>query len=333
MYVFPALLCLTSAVLAGNTTDVDSNKPTVAILDSGIDPDRNFLVGSNEIPEKTVSFVSSNPADQPGGHHGSLMNDVVTGSRYQLKMYDVRVLPKGNKSGHSADILAGLEWLLKKSTPNPDVVLLPFTARYASADNTMMQHALRKLANRDTVLVTGAGDNGHKITGVFGGVTVPAAFPETYTVSGYYVRTDTFPVPHDGKEYYILENSNWGGSIDASEYAVVLDNGDELRGSGIAAAYAAGSAAHLIQEAYEKQRQFSARQVMWELQQRAREGKVDPWEGINGFYHDEPLLDVTEIKDLQFEEVPEDFHPFHDLGSNPNQPDGRYKPIAPKFDE
>ncbi|WP_253184529.1 S8 family peptidase [Natrialba sp. SSL1] len=152
---------------------------TVAILDSGIDPEHESL----EVPDGRAfadcagSDCAADWDDETGhGTHcagtvAALDNDTgVVGVAPEVELCALKVLA-GDGSGYDSDIAAAIEWCADNDV---DVINLSLGG---SDEAQVLEDALRYAYDRDVLIVAAAGN-----AGAAGGVDYPAAYDECIAV-------------------------------------------------------------------------------------------------------------------------------------------------------
>jgi serine protease AprX len=141
--------------------------PAIAIIDSGVDPDRKNDFGGRIADSVNFSTLGSeNRKDDHG--HGTMVAAIAAGSSSVYPgvapgapIVSLRVLD-GNGRGITSDVLKALDWVHKnRSSKNIRVVNLSLSSPYASWGlRDPLNAAVRNLWLSGTVVVTSAGNAG-----------------------------------------------------------------------------------------------------------------------------------------------------------------------------
>ena len=149
---------------------IAGNGVTVAVLDSGVEPDLDLIAPANRILA-SVNFADERLANDPGGHgthiagiiagNGSRSDGEFVGIAPQANIVDVRVLGRTG-SGRISSVVRGIEWALAHRTVyNIRVINLSFGARATSSYRLDPLSAAVEIAwHRGMVVVAAAGNEG-----------------------------------------------------------------------------------------------------------------------------------------------------------------------------
>ena len=238
----------------------------VAVVDTGIDFNHADLAGrvNTAVSVDCVTFSGCGVGGQDDGGHGTFVSGIVSavnndigtvGVAPEAELVSVKVLP-GSGSGSVSDLIAGLDYLagLSDNGTQVDVVNLSLaaTCSVCTADSTnstvrSLRDSIRALIERGTTVVAGAGNDGQNADN-----TIPAAFPETITVSALNV-----PDGEPGGELF-ASFSNYGSAIDITapgqrETSLRLGGGTSTgSGTSFSAPHIAGVSALFIRDRLER---------------------------------------------------------------------------------
>lgn len=146
------------------------NGVTVAVLDSGVEPDLDLVAPTNRILA-SVNFADQRLANDPGGHgthvagivagNGSRSDGEFVGIAPRANIVDVRVLGSSG-SGRISSVVRGIEWALAHRTVyNIRVINLSFGARNPLSYRADPLSAAVEIAwRRGLVVVAAAGNEG-----------------------------------------------------------------------------------------------------------------------------------------------------------------------------
>jgi type VII secretion-associated serine protease mycosin len=156
---------------------------TVAVLDTGVNPNQPDIAGSvlSGLDAVTPARDGRTDADGHGtamaaliaGHgHGVGGSDGILGVAPKAKILPVTVWPPGTLSLRPRDLSTGIEWAVEHGA---QVICIAGTGM----SNSILEEAINGAVSRGVVIVAGAGN-----TSKDPGVGYPAAYPESIAVSG-----------------------------------------------------------------------------------------------------------------------------------------------------
>src|SRR5437763_15846469 len=180
-----------------NPNGLDGTGITIAVLDSGVDPNHvAFLDRSNNRRVLfSRDFTGEGRTDDPYGHgthvasiaagNGRISNAQYTGIAPNANLINLRVLG-ATGTGSTSTILSALDWVMaNRATYNIQVVNMSFgTPAIDSYKNDPICRAVRRLVDAGVVVVVAAGNNGKNSAGqkVYGQIHSPAIEPAALTV-------------------------------------------------------------------------------------------------------------------------------------------------------
>jgi serine protease AprX len=148
---------------------------TVAVLDSGVEPDQDLTSPTNRRLLASVNFAGEASTSDPGGHgthvagiiagNGSRSDGEFTGIAPRANIVDVRVLGCSSYegrcgSGRISSVIRGIEWTLaNRATYNIRVINLSFGARSTLSYRTDPLSAAVEIAWRRGLVVVAAAGN------------------------------------------------------------------------------------------------------------------------------------------------------------------------------
>jgi serine protease AprX len=263
-----------NARLWGTSRNPAPASPTIAIVDSGIDPKRaDFDLGARVLPQVTITGLSPNSSGDGRGH-GTFVAGVAAGSApgYAGAAPNARILPIDvmDDSGKAltSDVIAACDYILQNKNAL-NIRVANFSLHSASMGHFYydpLDRAVEKLWFNGVFVVAAAGNYG-SATGPCGVVHAPGNDPFVMTVGavdlGHSVRAND-DVAAPWSAYGRTEDGFWKpdvgapgrymvgpvptGSTLVSERAdhVVAPGYIELSGTSFAAPVVAGAAAQII---------------------------------------------------------------------------------------
>jgi subtilisin family serine protease len=225
---------------------------TVAILDTGIDPNHPELSG------KVVTGYSAVPGESSYKDlhgHGTHMAGIIAadtngkgivGAAPEVKLAAVRVLDR-NAKGRASDLIDGLQWAQKKG-----IRLVNMSVSF-SDENVPLERAIKRLNTKGMIMVAAAGncqdddDGGDEGDGdgaeegpsacdpAQTAVMYPAAYPEVIAVAATDVDNRIARYSHSGPELTIAAP---GGSRASKRILSTARGGGYCLGSGTSQATA-----------------------------------------------------------------------------------------------